>query len=84
MQNGPCILVGHSYGGAIITEAGDDPHVAELVYIAAYKSLQKAADGFDYVAIDKFYQDFAADLPKARQNSRRIHKCRQLMPYFMP
>jgi pimeloyl-ACP methyl ester carboxylesterase len=35
-QDGPAILVGHSYGGAIITEAGNDPHVAGLVYIAAH------------------------------------------------
>jgi len=35
-QNGPCILVGHSYGGAVITEAGVDAHVAALVYIAAH------------------------------------------------
>lgn len=35
-QQGACILVGHSYGGAIITEAGADPHVAGLVYIAVY------------------------------------------------
>ena len=35
-QDGPCILVGHSYGGAIITTAGIDPHVAGLVYIAAH------------------------------------------------
>ncbi|NIF23818.1 alpha/beta fold hydrolase [Candidatus Pantoea multigeneris] len=35
-QNGPAILVGHSYGGAIITEAGNDSHVAGLVYIAAH------------------------------------------------
>ena len=35
-QNGPCILVGHSYGGAVITEAGTDPVVAGLVYIAAH------------------------------------------------
>lgn len=35
-QDGPCILVGHSYGGAIITEAGVDRHVAGLVYIAAH------------------------------------------------
>jgi pimeloyl-ACP methyl ester carboxylesterase len=35
-QDGPCILVGHSYGGAIITEAGNDAHVAGLVYIAAH------------------------------------------------
>ena len=35
-QDGPCILVGHSYGGAIITEAGVHPQVAALVYIAAH------------------------------------------------
>ncbi len=34
--NGPVILVGHSYGGAVITEAGNDPRVAGLVYIAAF------------------------------------------------
>lgn len=33
---GPVILVGHSYGGAIITEAGNDPKVAGLVYISAF------------------------------------------------
>ena len=35
-QNGSVILVGHSYGGAVITEAGTDPKVAGLVYIAAF------------------------------------------------
>jgi pimeloyl-ACP methyl ester carboxylesterase len=35
-QNGPCILVAHSYGGAVITEAGTDSSVAGLVYIAAH------------------------------------------------
>jgi pimeloyl-ACP methyl ester carboxylesterase len=35
-QDGPCILVAHSYGGAIITEAGTDPLVAGLVYVAAH------------------------------------------------
>ena len=35
-QNGPSILVGHSYGGAIITEAGNHPKVAGLVYVAAF------------------------------------------------
>jgi len=82
-QDGPCILVGHSYGGAIITEAGNNPKVAGLVYIAAhapdkgeteagngkiypsaYKSLQKGADGFDALSVDRFYPDFAADVPK--------------------
>lgn len=35
-QSGPAILVGHSYGGVVITEAGTDPGVAGLVYIAAF------------------------------------------------
>ena len=35
-QNGPVILVGHSYGGAVITEAGNDPNVVGLVYITAF------------------------------------------------
>ena len=35
-QNGPVILVGHSYGGVVITEAGNDPKVVGLVYIAAF------------------------------------------------
>ena len=35
-QDGPVILVGHSYGGVVITEAGNDPQVAGLVYIAAF------------------------------------------------
>ncbi|MDQ1389041.1 MAG: hypothetical protein QOG55_2392 [Acidobacteriaceae bacterium] len=36
LQDGPCILVAHSYGGAVITEAGTDSSVAGLVYIAAH------------------------------------------------
>jgi pimeloyl-ACP methyl ester carboxylesterase len=36
MQDGPAILVGHSYGGAVITEAGRHPRVAALVYITAF------------------------------------------------
>jgi pimeloyl-ACP methyl ester carboxylesterase len=35
-QSEPVILVGHSYGGAVITEAGNDPNVAALVYIAGF------------------------------------------------
>ena len=34
--NGPVVLVGHSYGGVVITEAGNDPKVTKLVYIAAF------------------------------------------------
>lgn len=35
IEDGPVLLVGHSYGGAVITEAGNDPKVAGLVYISA-------------------------------------------------
>jgi pimeloyl-ACP methyl ester carboxylesterase len=82
LQNGPCVLVAHSYGGAVITEAGNDTSVKALVYIAAhapdsgeteanngknypsaYKSLQKRADGYDYIDPAQFPADFAGDLP---------------------
>jgi pimeloyl-ACP methyl ester carboxylesterase len=36
MQSGPTILVGHSYGGVVVTEAGNAPNVVGLVYIAAF------------------------------------------------
>ncbi len=35
-QSGPAVLVGHSYGGVVITEAGSNAHVASLVYVAAF------------------------------------------------
>lgn len=35
-QKGPVLLVGHSYGGVVITEAGNDPKVKGLVYVAAF------------------------------------------------
>jgi pimeloyl-ACP methyl ester carboxylesterase len=35
LEDGPLLLVGHSYGGAVITEAGNDPKVAGLVYVSA-------------------------------------------------
>ncbi|MCK9689454.1 alpha/beta hydrolase [Comamonadaceae bacterium BS-T2-15] len=36
MQTGPIVLVGHSWGGMVITEAGQDEHVKALVYVAAF------------------------------------------------
>jgi pimeloyl-ACP methyl ester carboxylesterase len=36
VQDGPVVLVGHSYGGVVISEAGTDPNVERLVYIAAF------------------------------------------------
>jgi pimeloyl-ACP methyl ester carboxylesterase len=53
-QQGPCILVGHSYGGSVISEAGTDPHVAGLVYIAAHMpdaGESEAADGKRYPSV---------------------------------
>lgn len=50
-QDGPVILVGHSYGGAVITSAGNDAHVAGLVYIAAHapdEGESEAANGKIY------------------------------------
>ena len=50
-QNGPVVLVGHSYGGAVITEAGTDRNVAALVYLCAFapdkdESVSTLLDGF--------------------------------------
>ncbi|WP_210420855.1 alpha/beta fold hydrolase [Chitinophaga sp. XS-30] len=85
LQDGPCILVGHSYGGAVITTAGNDSLVRGLVYIAAhapdqgeseadngkifpaaYKSLIKGNDGWDYIDPKMFAADFSGDLPKSK------------------
>jgi hypothetical protein len=47
-QGAPCLLVAHSYGGAVITEAGNDPLVIGLVYVAAHmpdKGESEADDG---------------------------------------
>jgi len=51
LQGDPVILVGHSYGGAVITEAGNDPNVVALVYIAAFapdkgESVNTLIEGF--------------------------------------
>jgi pimeloyl-ACP methyl ester carboxylesterase len=50
-QGEPVILVGHSYGGAVITEAGNDPNVGALVYISAFapdkgESVNTLIEGF--------------------------------------
>jgi len=50
-QGEPVVLVGHSYGGAVITEAGNEPNVAALVYIAAFvpdagESVNTLIEGF--------------------------------------
>lgn len=69
LQGGPCILVAHSYGGAVITEAGTDPSVSGLVYIAAYMpdaGENEADDG----------KRFPSDLSKStaiKKTGRRFH-----------
>jgi len=75
-QSGPVVLVGHSYGGAVITEAGNDPKVSALVYIAAFapdtgesaasleQAVPPAGKGIKENADGYFYIDpasFAAD-----------------------
>jgi len=52
-QDGPTVLVGHSYGGVVITEAGNDPKVVSLVYVAAF-----APDASRSIA------DISSDFPK--------------------
>jgi pimeloyl-ACP methyl ester carboxylesterase len=44
-QTGPVVLVGHSYGGSVITEAGNDPKVSALVYVAALQPDAGEASG---------------------------------------
>jgi pimeloyl-ACP methyl ester carboxylesterase len=51
LQDGPVVLVGHSYGGAVITEAGNDPKVVGLVYVAAFAP----ADGESVASLGKPY-----------------------------
>lgn len=43
LQDGPSLLVGHSYGGMVITEAGNRPDVAGLVYVAAFQPTRAKA-----------------------------------------
>jgi pimeloyl-ACP methyl ester carboxylesterase len=78
-QDGPVVLVGHSYGGVIISDVGDDPKVAALVYIAAFApDLGESAmqfpkkgplpgtpteDGFLFMDRPIFVGAFAPDVP---------------------
>src|SRR5713226_7190601 len=72
-QDGPCILVAHSYGGAVITEAGTGPSVAGENEaddgkrfpsdLSKSNAIKKTADGFTYLDPTQFHEYFAADLP---------------------
>jgi pimeloyl-ACP methyl ester carboxylesterase len=64
IQDGPVLLVGHSYGGAVITEAGNNPKVAGLVYVAAFapeegETLGGLAQGFPPPPLFKEIQPIA-------------------------
>jgi pimeloyl-ACP methyl ester carboxylesterase len=73
LQDEPVLLVGHSWGGAVITEAGNDPKVAGLLYITAYapeegESANDASSPFGWTAGQKQIQvaeDGFATLTKA-------------------
>lgn len=80
-QDGPVILVGHSYGGVIITEAGVDPKVVGLVYVAAFAPdvgetagqfltggpppIEVSKDGVAFLKREAFLGGFAPDVPMA-------------------
>src|SRR5258705_7978726 len=63
LQDGPTVLVGHSYGGAVISEAGNDPKVAKLVYIAAF-----APDKGE--SVSSLIKDPPLGIPHNRRQSR--------------
>ena len=76
-QDGPVVLVGHSYGGAVITEAGTDPKVARLVYIAAF-----APDAGESVAT--LIQGFPSDGRSHRSCRRRTVSSCSIGRSFQP
>ena len=61
VMGGPVVLVGHSYGGSIITEAGNDPYVAALVYIAAFALDQGESCPSIETAVPQAFKAFKAD-----------------------
>jgi pimeloyl-ACP methyl ester carboxylesterase len=61
LQDGPTILVAHSYGGSVITEAGENPHVVGLVYVAAHAP----AVGEDESTLGKGMPSFTSKQPGA-------------------
>ena len=80
-HTGPVILVGHSYGGAVITEAGNDPKVAGLVYITAF-----ALDNGE--SVSALIKDPRLALPCHRYCHRKAASCssirRSSLPHLLP
>jgi len=78
LQAAPIVLVGHSYGGAVITEAGNDPKVRELVYVAAFAPSegQSAASLGATIAPPPLAEEVNADSEGFLRLSRRgIQEC---------
>lgn len=69
LQPGPCLLVAHSYGGTIITEAGNDPHVVGLVYIAAHEP----DTGETEAANGRRFPSVTSKTKAIEKNARRLH-----------
>jgi len=70
-QDGPTVLVGHSFSGMIVTEAGVHPNVSALVYVAA-----RAPDaGEDYAALAKTYPTPPASAGTSNTKRRRPRRC---------
>jgi pimeloyl-ACP methyl ester carboxylesterase len=77
MQSGPVVLVGHSYGGSVISQAGNDPKVVSLVYVAAHMpdaGESEAADG----------KKFPSDLAKSMYVKSTPDKFNYLDPSAFP
>ena len=77
MQPGPVVLVGHSYGGSVISQAGADPRVVSLVYVAAHMpdaGESEAADG----------KKFPSDLAKSNYVQSTPDKFNFLDPSAFP
>jgi DNA-binding NarL/FixJ family response regulator len=74
-QDGPVVLVGHSYGGAVITEAGTHPNVAALVYIRhnaeSRPPLREAADAFSVLGSARFADRAQRELRASGETVRR-------------
>src|ERR1700751_5531341 len=60
-MGGPVVLVGHSYGGSIITEAGNNPNVSVLVYIAAFALAEGESCASIEQAVPQASKAFKAD-----------------------
>src|SRR5207247_9033479 len=75
-QDGPCVVVAHSYGGAVITEAANDPKVMALVYVAAHMPDAGESEGEDG-------KRFPSDLSKTTAINKKYEsfECRNLADF---